>query len=80
MPSNRRWGQYEAICELANGGMASVHLARRVGSEGDSGLVAVKVLHGHLQDDEEHRALFRRESELIAHIRHPNVASLIEFG
>ncbi|MCB9583970.1 MAG: protein kinase [Polyangiaceae bacterium] len=60
--------------------MASVHLARRVGSEGDSGLVAVKVLHGHLQDDEEHRVLFRREADLIAHIRHPNVASLIEFG
>ncbi len=80
MPSNRRWGQYEAICELAAGGMASVHLARRTGSEGDSGLVAVKVLHGHLQDDEHHRDLFRRECELVAHIRHPNVASLIEFG
>lgn len=60
--------------------MASVHLARRAGSEGDTGLVAVKVLHGHLQDDEEHRGLFRRECELVAHIRHPNVASLIEFG
>ncbi|MCA9629297.1 MAG: protein kinase [Myxococcales bacterium] len=80
LPSNRRWGQYEAICELASGGMASVHLARRTGSEGDSGLVAVKVLHGHLQDDEQHRELFRRECELVAHIRHPNVASLIEFG
>ena len=80
LPSNRRWANYDAICELASGGMASVHLARRTGARGDSGLVAVKVLHGHLQDDDQHRELFRREAELIAQIRHPNVASLIEFG
>lgn len=71
--SGRQLGRYEILCELASGGMASVHIARAQGVAGFERLVAIKVLHPHLAHEEEFISMFLDEARLAARIRHPNV-------
>jgi len=59
--------RYRTERELGSGAMATVLLAQD--TELDR-LVAIKVLHSHLLDDETHRARFRREAEAVAHVDH----------
>ncbi len=63
---------------LGAGGMATVHLAKRVGPHGWSRLYAIKSLHGHLGDDPHLRAMFVDEAHLAARIKHPNVVSVLD--
>jgi len=42
--------------------------------------VALKSLHGHLQDQEEQRTRFIREARVMARIEHPNVVPVHELG
>jgi serine/threonine-protein kinase len=74
-------GQYEVLYPLAAGGMASIHVARRLGLSGFERLVALKVVHPHLiQDDEEFVHMFLDEARLAASIHHPNVGEVLEVG
>ncbi|MBL8612598.1 MAG: serine/threonine protein kinase [Myxococcales bacterium] len=63
---------------LGAGGMATVHLAKRVGPHGWSRLYAIKSLHGHLGNDPHLRAMFVDEAHLAARIKHPNVVSVLD--
>jgi hypothetical protein len=71
----RMIGGYRILGRLGAGGMATVYLG--VPAEADSGqairpaagsMVAVKLIHQHLADDEEFRARFAREVELAARV------------
>jgi serine/threonine-protein kinase len=42
--------------------------------------VALKSLHGHLQDQEEQRTRFIREARVMARIEHPNIVPVHELG
>ncbi len=71
-------GAYTLRAPLGQGGMGSVWLADR--SDGRfSGLAAVKLLNISLigRDGE---ARFRREGSILARLRHPNIARLIDAG
>src|SRR5215471_3848459 len=60
-PAERRFELpgYEVLGRLGRGGMGTVYQARHV----ESGrLVALKVLHEGLSDDEQHKARFRAEA------------------
>ena len=73
-------GRYQLLLPIARGGMGQVWAARRVGTRGTQGLVAVKTLLPTHEDSEQLQAMLRSEARLASQIRHPNVAETIELG
>jgi serine/threonine-protein kinase len=51
-------GRYALFGEIAQGGMATVHLARQLGPVGFARTVAIKRLHPHLAKDPDFVAMF----------------------
>src|SRR2546423_2605553 len=72
-----RLGGYRLAGQLGRGGMGLVYLAEheRLGRK-----AALKLLVRDLADDEEFRARFVRESQLIAAIEHPNIIPIYDAG
>ncbi len=68
-------GGYELISVLGRGGMATVHLGRRPGSEG---YVAIKTVHADAFDDEASALTLHDEARVLSHVRHANVVPLLE--
>lgn len=61
---------------LGRGGMAEVFLGRHSTLNRP---VAVKILHAHLQEDEEFRRRFQAEAQAVAALRHPNIVQVLDF-
>ena len=61
---------------MGRGGMAEVYLGRHTTLNRP---VAVKVLHGHLSDDETLLSRFRSEAQAVAGLRHPNIVQVLDF-
>jgi len=70
-------GRYEIGAVLARGGMATVYLA--VDTRLDR-VVAVKVMHPHLANDDEFVNRFIREAKSAASLTHPNVVAVHDQG
>jgi serine/threonine-protein kinase len=73
----RKLEKYEVLDEIGHGGMATVYRAR------DSSLdrlVALKVLHPHLQRTTEARARFSREAKSVAKLRHPHILEIYDYS
>ncbi len=73
----RKLEKYEVLEELGHGGMATVYRAR------DSSLdrlVALKILHPHLQRTSEARARFTREAKSVAKLRHPHILEIYDYS
>ncbi len=73
----RKLEKYEVLDEIGHGGMATVYRAR------DSSLdrlVALKVLHPHLQRTTEARARFAREAKSVAKLRHPHILEIYDYS
>lgn len=70
-------GRFEVRSLLGKGGMGAVYVAYQpsVGRE-----VALKVLHGHFQNDDELVKRFEREIRLCAQLSHPNVVTVHDAG
>ncbi|PJF42581.1 MAG: hypothetical protein CUN55_09855, partial [Phototrophicales bacterium] len=66
--SGTKLGQYELRERLGRGGMAEVYKAYQVGMDR---FVAVKIMLGHLADDEQFVERFRREAQAVGRLRHP---------
>jgi len=75
-----RIGRYEILLPIASGGMATVYLARAVGSNGFVTEVALKLTHAHLRTSAEFANDLVEEGKLAARIRHRNVVSVIDVG
>jgi serine/threonine protein kinase len=73
-------GGYQLLLPIARGGMGQVWAARRVGTRGTEGIVAVKTLLPTHEDSEQLQGMLRSEARLAAQIRHPNVAETFELG
>jgi serine/threonine protein kinase len=69
-------GRYMLFGQIGAGGMACVHLGRRVGPAGFSRLVAIKRLHPHLGKQREFVHAFLDEARIAARVSHPNVVSI----
>lgn len=69
------FGEYTIESQIGRGGMGTVYLAthRRLGRK-----AALKVIAPELADDEDFRARFLRESQLVASIDHPNVIPIYD--
>ncbi len=72
-----RFGPYEIIDRLAEGGMGEVYKARDTRLERT---VALKVLPSHLSADPELRKRFEREARSISALTHPNICTLYDIG
>jgi predicted Ser/Thr protein kinase len=73
----RRLPELEAFELIGPGGMGTVYKARH--RELDRP-VAVKVLHPHLRDDAAFSERFIREARTLAHLDHPNIVRVYDFG
>lgn len=72
LPPGYRFGRYEVIGELGRGGMGTVYEARRIDDTSDSP-VALKFAQRRGGVAE-----LGREARLLEHLRHPNIAALID--
>jgi tetratricopeptide (TPR) repeat protein len=76
--AGRRLGAWRIESELGRGGMAVVYRARRVDGAADQ-VAALKLLSlGGLDHDGGER--FRRETDILARLNHPNIVSLLDAG
>ena len=66
---------YELLEEIGSGGFGRVYRARDLALERD---VAIKVLHPALTADPGVMERFRREAQLAARLRHPNIVSIYD--
>jgi eukaryotic-like serine/threonine-protein kinase len=73
-------GRYDAVCQLATGGMAEILLARLRGPSGFQRPVAIKRILPHLARNKEFVTMFLDEARIIAGIRHPNVVHVHELA
>lgn len=62
---------------LGRGAMAEVYLGR---DETLNRPVAVKILHGHLLDDDALMERFRAEAQAVARVRHPSIVQVYDYG
>jgi eukaryotic-like serine/threonine-protein kinase len=69
--------RYRILRRLGSGGMAHVYVAEHVqlGSP-----VVIKVLHAQLAREAEMRERFRREAEAAAHLGHPFICPILDYG
>jgi serine/threonine protein kinase len=72
----RTVGKYRIVARLGRGGMAEVYKAYQPGLDR---YVGIKVLHGHLVDDEDFIGRFQREALAIGKLRHPNIVQAVDF-
>jgi len=70
-------GRYQVRSRIARGGMATVYLASDLRLERP---VAVKIMHGHLADDENFKERFIQEARSAARLAHPNVVNVYDQG
>jgi beta-lactam-binding protein with PASTA domain/tRNA A-37 threonylcarbamoyl transferase component Bud32 len=70
-------GRYQVRSRIARGGMATVYLATDLRLERR---VAIKIMHGHLADDNSFKARFVQEARSAARLAHPNVVNVYDQG
>jgi len=78
--ASRLIGLYDAIAEIALGGMGRVYLARRTDGAETHRLFAVKVIHERMIDDPEALNMLIDEANIASKLDHPNIVSILELG
>jgi serine/threonine protein kinase len=71
-------GVYRIVQSIGAGGMGSVYLAERADGQFEH-QVAIKVMH-KLRGDPQRVDRFLRERQILANLKHPNIAYLIDGG
>lgn len=69
-------GKYRVLEHIGHGGMSEVYKGQQAQLER---MVAIKVLHPFLADDEGFVVRFQREARIVATLRHPNIVQVYDF-
>jgi len=77
--SKIKWSECVELRPLAVGGMAALFLAERIQGRFRKKIVIKKILDQYSRD-ESVRALFAREAERHAELKHPHIVDLLDFG
>ncbi len=75
-----RLDRYELICPIAEGGMASVWIARQTGKHGFRKLVAVKTILPKYAAEPKFQRMFIDEARIASRIEHTNVTQILDVG
>ncbi len=75
-----RLDRYELVCPIAQGGMAQVWVGRIQGRHGFEKLIAIKTILSEHAADPRFQRMFLDEARIVANIRHPNVAQILDLG
>ena len=69
-------GRYEVLRKIARGGMGTIYEVRntRIGRS-----FALKTLTAEAAEDPEVLIRFRREAEVVAKLRHPNIVEVVDW-
>ncbi|HZU85137.1 MAG TPA: protein kinase [Polyangiaceae bacterium] len=78
--SGDKLDRYELLCLIAEGGMASVWVARLRGKHGFERLFAIKTILPRFADSARFRAMFLDEARIASRIEHPNVVQVFDLG
>jgi serine/threonine protein kinase len=73
-----RFGRYEIIRPLGEGGMAQVYLAARLGAGGFVKPVVLKVLHSRFLSEGPVVDMFLEEARVLARLQHPHIVDVDE--
>jgi serine/threonine-protein kinase len=76
----RAYGQYVLVRKLAEGGMAEIFLAKRLGADGFERNVVIKRMLSSLSGIPEFVEMFRDEARLAAKLSHPNIVQIQDLG
>jgi serine/threonine-protein kinase len=72
--------RYELLCPIAEGGMASVWIARHSGKHGFEKFVAIKTVLPKFASDIRFQTMFQDEARIASRIEHTNVAQILDVG
>jgi serine/threonine protein kinase len=75
-----RLDRYDLLLRIAEGGMATLWLARQEGKHGFDKIVAIKTILPKLARDPGFQRMFLDEAGVVARIEHPNVARVLDLG
>jgi outer membrane protein assembly factor BamB len=73
--NNRQLGNYQVLQQLGHGGFADVYLGRHIHLDTPA---AIKILHVQLVH--EGVEIFRQEARTVAHLEHPHIVRILDFG
>jgi serine/threonine-protein kinase len=71
-------GRYLLHRQIARGGMATIHIARLMGDEGFSRIVAAKRLLPEFAEDTDFVAMFMDEARIASKVHHRNVVPVLD--
>ena len=74
----KAFGRYILHAPIARGGMATIYIARLLGAEGFSRIVAAKRLYPQFTEDPEFVTMFHDEARIASKIHHPNVVPVLD--
>jgi serine/threonine protein kinase len=75
-----RVGAYEVVTRMAQGGVGSVYLCRRMGARSFQHLYALKVIRQHSAEAETASRSFLREGRVGMLLQHPNLLPIVDLG
>ena len=75
-----RLDRYDLLLRVAEGGMATLWLARQEGKHGFERIVAIKTILPKLASDAGFQRMFLDEARVVSRIEHPNVAHVLDLG
>src|SRR4051794_4225225 len=76
----QRFGDYQLVRKIAQGGMAEIFLGRRVGIAGFEKKLVIKRMIDRLASSPEFVTMFLDEARIAARLDHPNIAQITDFG
>lgn len=80
MSSEKQFGPYRLIRQIAVGGMAEIHLAKTRGIAGFEKYVAIKMIHPNFSQDENFIEMLIDEAKISVILQHANIAQTFDLG
>lgn len=75
-----KFGHYILLEKLASGGMAEIHLAKKIAAEGVQKFVAVKRILAEHSSSADFIRMFKDEANIVVNLKHGNVVSIFDYG